>query len=41
MKNPDREFKIRERVELGAVGERVLKKGSDKVIAATIYVTWT
>lgn len=38
VKNPDREFKIRERVELGAVGERVLKKGSDKVIAATIYV---
>lgn len=39
VKNPDREFKIRERVELGAVGERVLKtSGLDKMIAATIYV---
>ena len=32
VKNPDREFKIRERVELGAVGERVLKtSGLDKM----------
>ena len=39
IKNPEREFKIRERVELGAVGERVLKEGrADKIIAAGIYV---
>lgn len=38
VKNPDREFKIRERVELGAVGERVLTSGRRKMLGALIYI---